>query len=143
MNAVIKIINENNKQLVQDFINILEIDGASTSFRYFASRDISVLENHAITLIMKNFETNDIIGYAHIDEESGKKWLGICILDKYQGQGYGKRLFETLLCMADDKKIDIIYLTVDTTNTKAYSMYKKYGFEEYKKTDNVIFMKKS
>ncbi len=142
MNAVITIINENNKQLVQDFINILETDGSSTSFRYFISRDINVLKNHVITLIMKNFETNEIIGYAHIDEESGNKWLGICILDNYQGQGYGKRLFETLLCMADDKKIDTIHLSVDTTNTKAYFMYKKYGFEEYNKKNNVIFMKK-
>ena len=145
--SVIK-IDEKNIFLVEKFIKELKKNEASKTFRYFSKRTIDVLRNHVLTLILKEDKedkNNDaIIGYAHLDKENEENeeniWFGVCVLDKYQGKGYGKILIEKVLKEAKAKEIKNIKLSVDEGNSKAYLMYKKYGFEVVRKKNDIIYM---
>jgi ribosomal protein S18 acetylase RimI-like enzyme len=116
-------ITENNKEMLKKFIkdNILP-----NTFRYFNKRTSCVIKNHVITILLMDSELP--IGYAHIDFDENKYWLGICILDKYQGKGYGKQMIEYLFNNNKIKNIDEIYLTVDKINTFAINLYLKFNF---------------
>ena len=114
-------VNEDNKYLIHDFLN----NSIPDTFRYFNKRTIDVIKNHIITLIL--IDENLPVGYAHIDYDD-KYWFGICILDKYQGKGYGTKMMEYILNHEKIKNIDKIYLTVDKINTIAVNLYKKYNF---------------
>jgi len=139
-------IDKNNIFLVKNFIKELSNNEASKTFRYFSKRTIDVLQNHVLTFILTNDKNNEneIIGYAHLDKETSDTidtiWFGVCILDKYQGKGYGKLLMEKVLEEVKTKNIKKIKLSVDEKNSKAYLMYKKYGFETIKEKDGIIYM---
>jgi perosamine synthetase len=109
----------------------------SRHFRYYDKRRVEdVLKNHLYTLVC--YEEDKVIGYGHIDFE-GKAWLGICILNEYQGKGYGRILMKKLLEYVDSKKMDV-YLTVDSDNILAIELYLKNGFQISKKEGSVVWM---
>jgi ribosomal protein S18 acetylase RimI-like enzyme len=105
----------------------------------FIKRDINCVKNHLITVILLY---NDItIGYAHIDHED-KYWFGICILNEYQGKGFGKLLMEYLFEHEKIKQISNIYLTVDKINEPAIKLYKKYNFNIIEEHETYYLMVK-
>lgn len=56
--------------------------------------------------------------------------IGIMVAGKFQGQGVGRRLMETLLDMADNwLMLARVELEVYTDNQKAIHLYEKMGFE--------------
>jgi len=116
------IINSKNINLLKKFILL----NNSKNFRYYCNRDISVIKNHIITLILT--KDDNIIGYGHLDKEENI-WLGICIIEKYRGQGYGKIIINYLIDYSIEKKIEKIYLTVDKNNKIAKNLYEKYNFK--------------
>jgi ribosomal protein S18 acetylase RimI-like enzyme len=123
-------ITENNIFLLKDFLN----NKLPNTFRYFNKRTIDVIVNHIITII---FLYNELpIGYAHIDYDGTKYWFGICILDKYQGNGYGNKMMEYIINHEKIKKINKIYLTVDKINNIAIKLYKKFNFYINENDDN-------
>jgi ribosomal protein S18 acetylase RimI-like enzyme len=96
------------------------------SFRYFKNRVFEeAIKSHKLTILYTNEKDIDV-GYAHIDYDSktGRNYFGICILNEYQRCGIGKLLMEYIL----QNFKDIIYLTVDNTNTAAICLYEKYSF---------------
>lgn len=113
-------------------------DLISNHFRYFQSRPTSIIKNHLITII--GLEDNKPIAYGHIDYET-YNWLGICILNGYQGKGYGTQMMNELIKYADENKLEL-RLSVDKDNLHAVSLYRKYNFIEYKSTETVIYMKR-
>ena len=115
-------INNSNVDLLKKFINL----NNSNFFRYYDSRNTNVIENHIATILL--LEENDIIGYGHLDFEN-KIWLGICVLEKYTGKGYGKIIIKKLIEISTKNNIEIIYLTVDKTNKIALNFYEKYDFK--------------
>jgi ribosomal protein S18 acetylase RimI-like enzyme len=128
-------ITEKNIILLYNFIlnNTLP-----NTFRYFNKRSIDVIKNHIITLIL--IDNNLPIGYAHIDYHDNQYWFGICILDKYQGNGYGKQLMEYIFNHEKIKNIDKIYLTVDKINTIAIKLYTKFNFYNIDEKDSYFTM---
>ena len=127
-------VNKNNISLLQNFTN----NNLPNSFRYFNKRPINIIENHILTILLLN--NNIPIGYGHIDFEDNKHWLGICILEEYQGKGNGKKIMDYLL---NNKKIDKIYLTVDKNNINAIKLYKKYNFNIIEEFDTYFLMLKN
>jgi ribosomal protein S18 acetylase RimI-like enzyme len=121
MNNIIE-ITENNNYLLNEFLN----NSIPGTFRYFNKRSVNVISNHLITLIL--IDNNLPVGYAHIDYDDNKYWFGICILENYQGKGYGKKLMEYIFNHEKITNIDKIYLTVDKINDIAINLYKKYNF---------------
>ena len=127
-------ITENNNYLLNDFLN----NSIPGTFRYFNKRSINVIKNHIITLIL--IDDNLPVGYAHIDYDDDKYWFGVCILDNYQGKGYGKKIMEYIFNHERIKNIDNIYLTVDKVNYIAISLYKKYNFYIVEEKDTYFMM---
>ena len=111
------------------------------SFRYFNKRSYTIIKNHLITVLL--FISNKAIGYGHIDIDNNKKWFGICVLDNYQGKGYGTELIRYIL---NHEKISIlntiIHLTVDKTNNVAIQLYLKYKFIIINESDTYYTMER-
>ena len=107
------------------------------TFSYFEKRNLKVLENHVLTLLL--FKNNEPVGYGHLDKEKETIWLGICIIEKELKKGYGKIIMKELLSFADKNKINL-NLSVFKTNIAAYKLYQKFGFKIVKKDENNIYM---
>lgn len=134
MNKIIK-VDTSNINLLQDFIN--NLGGASNTFRYFEKRNIHVIKNHLLTILLEC--NNKVIGYGHLDKENDKVWLGIAVLPDYKGMGYGKIIMSNLINFAKNIKLKNIYLSVDKNNTPAISLYEKFNFALFETTQNTLF----
>jgi perosamine synthetase len=127
-------INENNTSYLEEFINKID----SHNFRYFKNRTVSVIKNHFLTIVLT--DNNIPFGYAHIDLDDDIYWFGICLHKEYQGKGIGNKLMEYIFNHCKVKKLNKVYLTVDTDNFAAFHLYKKHNFIEEKRTDSYIKM---
>ena len=116
-------ITEQNKVLLNNFILNNKLP---YTFRYFNKRNLNVINNHLITIILLDKDLP--VGYAHIDFDDNKYWFGICILEEYQGKGYGKKVMKYIFNNEKIKNIDKIYLTVDKINTVAIKLYTNFDF---------------
>ena len=119
----IELINKNNVNLLQQFIH----KNNSKKFRYYDKRNIDIIKNHLLTLIITIDEK--IAGYGHLDKDDCV-WLGICVLEEFRGKGLGNEIMKYMITYAKNNKIRNIYLTVDKDNEVAIGMYNKYGFIE-------------
>jgi ribosomal protein S18 acetylase RimI-like enzyme len=117
-------VNTENVVYLTDFLK----NKISNYFRYYTKRDTSIIINHTVTFI--GSIQDKPMAYGHIDysKDENKYWLGICLLEEYQGKGYGKQMMNALIDIFNNKDIDTLYLTVDKDNSKAVSMYTKYSF---------------
>ena len=134
MNIIL--INDKNVNLLKKFIELND----SKNFRYFNSRNVNVIKNHIVTLLV--IDDNDIIGYGHLDFEK-YIWLGICVLKKFRGKGYGKLIIKKLIEVASKKNIENIFLTVDKENIPAINLYKKFDFKIINEYDKYYKMCKN
>lgn len=55
----------------------------------------------------------------------------IAIKKEFQGKGYSKILMEYFLKFCDENNVRTIFLEVNNTNSKAISLYEKFGFSGY------------
>lgn len=106
-------------------------------FRYFENRNKDAVKNHVLTII--GCENNLPIAYGHLDYEDGIYWLGVCVLDAYQGKGHGTRIIEYIL----DNTDKTVQLSVDHDNYRAIGLYLKFNFELVKANDKSLIMKRS
>jgi RimJ/RimL family protein N-acetyltransferase len=60
----------------------------------------------------------------------------------FWNQGIGTLTLDSLLILAEKKKIKKIKLAVRPENKRAINLYKKFNFVEYRKTKEYIYMKK-
>lgn len=122
----IHIINYTNTKLLELFLS----SNIPKQFRYFNNRTLDVIKNHKLTLLGTVMINNKEIpiSYCHIDNKNNINWIGICVLEEYQNQGYGKQLFTYIMNYINTKNIENVKLTVDIDNWKALNMYLKNGF---------------
>lgn len=57
----------------------------------------------------------------------------LCVLNNYQGQGYGKALLCYLINLAKAKNLKEVYIKVKSSNIKAYNLYRSLGFKDISK----------
>lgn len=126
-------INLDNSDLIKDFIN--NAGNSLSHFRYFNKRPISIIKNHIITYLII---TNNIpICYGHLDkDEEGKIWLGICVIEKMMGRGFGTLMIQKLLDFAKIQDIKQIFLSVDKNNLTAQGLYEKFKFQIVENNEN-------
>ena len=134
----LKRIDYRNKKDVSKFIDLAGT--SQNTFRYFKTRDISILKNHLLTLLVYN-EDKDPVGYGHLEPEDDKIWLGICVIESALGKGIGKQIMNELISFGNDHNL-CITLSVDFDNIPAITLYKKMGFKVIKNTKNIIYMEK-
>lgn len=54
--------------------------------------------------------------------------LNLCVDPAYQGQGFGRKMLAYAMSQARQKGIDMVYLEVRRSNTRAISLYDKMNF---------------
>ena len=133
---MLNIIEIDNNNI--DYLNKFLLNNLPSTFRYFNTRNIDIIKNHIITIILLDDEVP--VGYAHIDYEN-KYWLGICILEEYQGKGFGKKVMEYIFNNEKIKNINEIYLSVDKINENAIKLYKIFNFKMVEEHENFYIMK--
>lgn len=111
-------------EILKEFIS--NLNDASKFFRYFNTREPSIISNHLVTLLMMIDEKP--VAYGHLENEHDSNWLGICVLPKYSGKGYGSEMMLELIEKAKKIRLPSIELIVDKENISAISLYKKMGF---------------
>ena len=119
------------------FLDKLKSD--SEKFRYYNTRDYTIIKNHLLTLIVVD-EEERILGYAHLDFED-KYWFGIYLSPGIRRMGFGLKLWNRIKSKARTYNLDSIFLTVDTDNIPAISLYEKLGFIQNKKENSHIEFK--
>jgi len=122
-------INNNNKNFLSEFLE----NKLPDTFRYFNKRNIDIINNHILTLVLKI--NKKIVGYGHIDNDNDKNWLGICLLDEYMNYGYGNKIINYMLQHKSVINRKPIYLSVDNNNYHAIKLYEKYNFKIIKKEE--------
>jgi len=127
--------NQANIALLERFIS--SMGNSSKSFRYFATRPISVINNHLCTVLL--LVDDKPIGYGHLDKEGNNVWFGIAIIEDFVGKKMGSIIIKYLLDKADQLKLPVLRLSVDESNIPAIKLYEKYGFEKKDERDAVLF----
>lgn len=131
---MINIINTSNIKLLKEFIKLND----SKYFRYYDKRNIDIIKNHLITIIITDND-NNIIGYSHIDNENDINWFGICILNKYKGNRYGTKCINYMIDYINKNNIKNVKLSVDIENYIAVKLYLKYNFH-IKEINNTYYI---
>lgn len=115
-------VNRSNVELLEKFIEL----NNSKHFTYFNNRTIDVLIDHVITII--GVIDNNPIAYGHIDLNNNINWIGLCVLEKFHTNGYGKQILKYLLNHINNNEITNVKLTVNIDNYIALNMYLKNNF---------------
>lgn len=108
------------------------------TFRYFRTRDLSAISEHVLTVL--GMEDGVPCSYGHLDPENDVVWLGICVAQNAAGKGHGKSMMTYLIDFARNHKIPEIYLKVDADNSRAVSLYHKFGFEDVEHSPNLFYI---
>jgi ribosomal protein S18 acetylase RimI-like enzyme len=95
--------------------------------------------NESGSLFFLAYVNGELAGYARLrlsnevnDKFPGRKLLELhrlYVLEKFIGIGLGKTLMKQCLSIAQQKKIEILWLGVWEQNARALSFYKQWGFE--------------
>lgn len=81
---------------------------------------------------------DEVIAYVAVEPKNeGMFIIALEIAKRYQGKGFGKKLL-----MFAEKELGADHLTVNKKNDSAFKLYLDNGWEVYKETDSVYFMKK-
>lgn len=89
----------------------------------------NMIQNDTLYCIIKMDGTN--VACASVVIENGYVYIANVIVDEmYRGNGYGRRLCESLLAKAKEMGGHTAYLQVIQTNGIAVSLYEKLGFEK-------------
>ena len=88
-------------------------------------------------------ETNGkVTGFVIADKASGEIWV-IAVLPEYINQKIGSQLLKMAEVWLADSGWKRFWLTTDTNKKlRAYSFYKKHGWNEYKVENGILFMEK-
>jgi len=125
MKPIIQKIDSNNLDLLRSFIDSLGVE--TETFRYFKSRELSVINNHLLTILL--LVDGEPVGYGHLDIDGDKVWLGIVVKNDFRGKGLGTKIMEELIKQAKALNVKELSLTVDTNNDSAIGLYERFGFK--------------
>ncbi|MBQ8193685.1 MAG: GNAT family N-acetyltransferase [Bacilli bacterium] len=95
-------------------------------------------EDYTFTLIDR--QTNEFIGNCGFNEiENNIRTIGIMLDPKYQNIGLGTEAIRELINIGfNTLNLDEIRLIVFSDNERAIRCYRRLGFEEYQRVENVI-----
>lgn len=110
--------------LLQEFV--ANLGDAANTFRYFSKRELSIVKNHLVSLLL--LDNGSPVAYGHLEQDDNIVWLGVCVLPNHKGKKLGLLVMNELLAEAKQKKIAQIDLTVDKENLPAIALYEKLCF---------------
>ena len=119
VNAVFEI---ENKLLGTSSINSIQVALNSETLSYY---------------ILVNKVKNEVVGFIEISIIGPDCELyDIAIKKEYQGKHLSNLLMQFLIDLSKEKKCETIFLEVNSINSKAIRLYKKYGFNRYSTRKN-------
>jgi len=126
------IIAEATSDDIDDFYAI-EIQAHKSPWTYMMLKE-SLQGEH---LCWKLFFDNQLVGYMIVMRVMEQlELLNIAIATNYQGKGLAHNLMSFLKNYAQENRVQTIFLEVRQSNSKAISLYQKYGFLEVGKRKN-------
>lgn len=117
-------VSAESTHLVRSFLS--RAGRSLETFRYFATRPLSVVGNHLCTWVIES--DGQVEAYGHLDREDGVIWLGIAVTDHARGRGYGRMMMQRLMESASALGIQTLRLSVDDRNEPAIRLYERFGF---------------
>ncbi|MBR1824055.1 MAG: GNAT family N-acetyltransferase [Ruminococcus sp.] len=110
----------------------LDIDGRHSFYKAISSHFVG------FWYMLAN---EDIIGTVAVREMNGNdcELKSLYLLEKYQGQGYGRQLPEKAVNFAKNCGYEKMYLDSLSTSTRAVKLYRKFGFKDTEKYNESRF----
>jgi len=104
-----------------------EVEGREAADRVFKA--IGTRATRGYVLIDKS----KIVGFGHLDAFSKREKrhvvkLGIVMHPEYQGKGFGKKLLDYMIAVAEEEGIEKIWLATYADNPRALELYRSRGF---------------
>lgn len=127
------------KNVVEELPHFIK-DIDSEFFTYWQKRDISVLNNHVATVLLRTAEKP--VAYGHLDKDGEMNWFGIYLDPLARGRKIGSLLTAYLLHLCWVHNIDEINLSVNRDNIIAQNLYHKFNFQLVKETPVNLFMRR-
>jgi ribosomal protein S18 acetylase RimI-like enzyme len=115
-----------DKYLVEGFSEekiASELNNSNSEF-YFA-----ILDNNVIGYLKLNFGQSQ----TELKDDSALEMERIYVLKEFHGKKVGQVLYEQVMEIARQKKVNYVWLGVWEENLRAISFYKKNGFVEFRK----------
>lgn len=95
--------------------------------------------NDKVTGYIWDTKDGNIVAYVAVEEKKDGNWIvALELSNKYQGKGYGKQLLDFA-----ETELNADHLSVDKNNKHAIDLYSENGWETYKDSDSMLFMKKN
>ena len=155
-NFFICYLKDGDAEIMRDYINTISKERTFISYqgeqlsleeegRFVNPQIEGIKEGRCVVLLV--FSEDKLAGVANLDlgERTSKHIanLGISIAKGFRDEGIGSKLLETLLGEGTKnlKDLEIIKLTVFSSNAGAISLYKKFGFKEYGKLPSGVKLK--
>lgn len=108
--------------------------------QYIASNKKSLTEaneNSAVARPFAIYVNNKMVGFTMFafdeacEDPSGRYWLWRFMIDKkLQNRGYGHAALKSIICYFKEHGADSIRLSTKESNSKAISLYRKFGWRE-------------
>lgn len=130
-----------NKKELEDYLNEVDKDfntplSNKISISIFASK---LVEYGKVFVIKENKETLAMISFYCNDTITHKAYLTILSTkERARGKGYARLLITKMISICKENKMQHIYC--DSVNPIAISLYKSFGFTEYKKEENKSYL---
>ncbi len=129
VDQVLEFININDQNLCELSKFIKTAGSSLKTFRYFEKRDLIVVNNHLITVLLS--VDKKYVAYGHIDRDKNKYWLGIMVQEGEIGRGWGNLMMGYLVKYCDQNNIKSLLLSVDKVNHNAIKLYSKFDFIKF------------
>lgn len=113
----------------EDLVRVIDIELVAYDFPWTLGIFRDCLRYGYTCMVFESDE--DLLGYGILSVGAGEcHLLNICIAPAFQGRGHGAQMIEGLLELARTQAARMAFLEVRASNTAAYRVYTKLGFNE-------------
>lgn len=125
-------IEKLKKEYVEDVFEIektfFDVTSAASILSSLNSETLSYFLLFSGERVVGFFECSVVLDEAELFE--------IAVIRQEQGKGYSKILMQHFLDFCEEKNVHTIFLEVNSINSKAISLYEKFGFSKYSTRKN-------
>ncbi len=124
------ILDLSQKIWLDTYPSIISIEQINYMLEKMYSRDVILneLKNEISWFLIKNENYIGFISFSFF-ESNNLKIFKFYILSEFQNKGVGKKVFRYIKELAEEKKLEKIFLNVNRFNKTAVQSYSKWGFK--------------
>ena len=121
------------EKMTQETVNaVFEIENKLLGTSSFNTIQMALNSNTLEYYTLIKRENKEVVGFLEISMiVPDCELYDIAIKKEYQGKHLSNMLMEFLINLCKEKKCETIFLEVNSINSKALRLYKKYGFSKY------------